>query len=238
MRYNALGDTDLRVSAICLGSMTWGVQNTEAEGHAQLDRAVDAHGINFIDTAEMYPVPPTPETQGESERVIGSLLAARPGMRARVVIATKVIGASNNIPHIRDGKGRLDRAAIMAAVEGSLRRLRTDRIDLYQTHSTDRHVNSFGRQDYVHDPARDGAPIEETLRALEELVQDVEAQLRRRDPVGLVHRGDKAHGRQTDGHGLGLNIAHELARANGAVLRLISSQEDETIFETRLSMAD
>jgi aryl-alcohol dehydrogenase-like predicted oxidoreductase len=171
MRYNILGDTDLRVSAICLGSMTWGVQNTEAEGHAQLDRAVEAHGINFIDTAEMYPVPPTPQTQGESERVIGSWLAARPGMRERVVIATKVIGASNNIPHIRDGKGRLDRAAIMEAIEGSLRRLRTDRIDLYQTHSTDRHVNSFGRQDYVHDPARDGAPIEETLRALEELVR-------------------------------------------------------------------
>jgi aryl-alcohol dehydrogenase-like predicted oxidoreductase len=170
MQYRRLGTTDLRVSAICLGTMTWGVQNSEADAHAQLDRAVDVHGINFIDTAEMYPTPPSAATQGDSERHVGSWLAARPGMRARVVIATKVIGASNSIAHIRDGKGRLDRAAIVAAVDGSLRRLRTDHVDLYQTHSPDRFVNAFGRQDYVHDPARDGAPIEETLRAMEELV--------------------------------------------------------------------
>jgi aryl-alcohol dehydrogenase-like predicted oxidoreductase len=170
MRYRRLGTTDLDVSAICLGTMTWGVQNSEAEAHAQLDRAVETHGINFIDTAEMYPVPPTAATQGETERHIGTWLARRPGMRARVVIASKVTGAGNAIAHVRDGTGRLDRRAIAAAVEGSLRRLGTDYIDLYQTHSPDRFVNAFGRQDYVHDPARDGVPIEETLRALGDLV--------------------------------------------------------------------
>jgi aryl-alcohol dehydrogenase-like predicted oxidoreductase len=170
MKYRRLGTTDLEVSAICLGTMTWGVQNSEADAHAQLDRAVDVHGITFIDTAEMYPVPPTADTQGASERHIGSWLARRPGMRGRVVLATKVIGAGNKVPYIRDGKGRLDRAAIVAAAEGSLRRMGTDRIDLYQTHSPDRAVNAFGRLDYVHDASRDGAPIDETLRALEDLV--------------------------------------------------------------------
>jgi aryl-alcohol dehydrogenase-like predicted oxidoreductase len=170
MKYRRLGTTDLDVSVICLGTMTWGVQNSEADAHAQLDRAVETHGINFIDTAEMYPVPPTAETQGDTERHIGSWLAQRPGMRARVIIGSKVVGANNSSPHMRDGKGRLDRAAIMAAVDGSLRRLRTDYIDLYQTHSPDRGTNVFGRQDYVHEPARDGVPIEETLGVLAELV--------------------------------------------------------------------
>lgn len=171
MKYRRLGTTDLDVSVICLGTMTWGVQNSEADAHAQLDRAVETHGINFLDTAEMYPVPPTAETQGASERHIGSWLAQRPGMRSRVVIASKVVGANNSAPHMRDGKGRLDRAAITAAVDGSLRRLRTDHIDLYQTHSPDRAVNAFGRQDYVHAPERDGVPIAETLGVLEDLVR-------------------------------------------------------------------
>ena len=97
-----LGTTDLRVSVIGLGSMTWGSQNTEAEGHAQLDRALDL-GINLIDAAEMYPVPPKAETFGRTEAIIGSWLARRPGVRAQIVLATKVTGQMNALPHVRDG---------------------------------------------------------------------------------------------------------------------------------------
>jgi aryl-alcohol dehydrogenase-like predicted oxidoreductase len=165
-----LGTTDLRVSVIGLGSMTWGSQNTEAEGHAQLDRALDL-GINLIDAAEMYPVPPKTETFGRTEAIIGAWLARRPGVRSRIVLATKVTGQMNALPHVRDGKGRLDRATIVAALDASLKRLNTDYVDLYQTHSPDRAVNAFQRLDYVHEPAKDGAAIEETLDALGSLVK-------------------------------------------------------------------
>ena len=171
MQYRRLGDTDLDVSVIGLGTMTWGVQNSEADAHAQLDRAVDRWGVNFIDTAEGYPVPPTAENSGRTETCIGTWLAKRPGLRAKLVIATKVIGMNNAQPHIRDGKGRLDRAAITAAIDGSLRRLRTDHVDLYQTHSPDRGTNVFGRLDYAHEPAKDGVAIEETLGVLHDLVK-------------------------------------------------------------------
>ena len=171
MQYRRLGATDLDVSVICLGTMTWGVQNSEADAHAQLDRAVDHFGVNFIDTAEGYPVPPTPETSGRTEAYLGTWLAKRPAQRAKLVIATKVVGMNNAQPHIRDGKGRLDRAAITAAIDGSLRRLRSDYVDLYQTHSPDRGTNVFGRLDYAHDPAKDGVPIEETLGVLADLVK-------------------------------------------------------------------
>jgi aryl-alcohol dehydrogenase-like predicted oxidoreductase len=171
MEFRRLGTTGLDVSVICLGTMTWGVQNSEADAHAQLDRAADVHGINFVDTAEAYPVPPSREVQGDTERHIGTWFMNNPGRRRQTILATKVIGANNASPYIRDGNGHLDRAAILAAVEGSLRRLQTDYIDLYQTHSPDRFVNAFGRLDYAHDPARDHAPIDETLRALEELVK-------------------------------------------------------------------
>lgn len=171
MEFRRLGTSGLDVSIICLGTMTWGVQNSEADAHAQLDRAVDVHGINFIDTAEAYPVPPSKEVQGDTERHIGTWFRNNPGRRRQTILATKVVGANNASPYIRDGRGHLDRANIMEAVEGSLRRLQTDYIDLYQTHSPDRFVNAFGRLDYAHDPARDRASIEETLRALEELVK-------------------------------------------------------------------
>jgi aryl-alcohol dehydrogenase-like predicted oxidoreductase len=165
-----LGTTDLRVSVIGLGTMTWGSQNTEAEGHAQLDRALDL-GINLIDAAEMYPVPPNAATFGRTEAIIGSWLARRPGVRSRIVLATKVTGQMNALPHVRDGKGRLDRKTIAAAIDASLERLNTDYVDLYQTHSPDRAVNAFARLDYVHEPAKDGAAIEETLDALGALVK-------------------------------------------------------------------
>jgi aryl-alcohol dehydrogenase-like predicted oxidoreductase len=171
MEYRRLGTSDVNVSAICLGSMTWGMQNSEAEGHAQLDRAFDVHGINFIDTAETYPVPPTRETQGRSEEVIGSWLKRRPDLRGKVVIASKVMGMNNAVPHIRDGRGGLDRKAILEAIDGSLRRLGVDCIDLYQTHSPDRWVNAFGRLGYTHDPSKDGATLEETLGVMADLMR-------------------------------------------------------------------
>jgi len=131
MEYRQLGRSGLRVSVFCLGSMTWGEQNTEAEGHAQLDAAF-ARGVNFIDTAEMYPIPPRAETQGRTEEIIGSWLKKR-GRRDDVIIAGKAVGP---VPdnYYRDGEIRLDKANITAAVEASLRRLDTDYIDLYQVH--------------------------------------------------------------------------------------------------------
>lgn len=169
MQYRRLGRTDLRVSLICLGSMTWGAQNTEAEGHAQIDLAVD-RGVNFIDTAEMYSVPVTAETYGRSEEVIGSWLAAR-GNRDRVVIATKAVGPGARFGHIRDGKPRLDRTHLTRAVDDSLRRLQTDYIDLYQLHWPERSVNSFGKLGYVHVEDEDTTPIAETLGVLGDLVR-------------------------------------------------------------------
>ncbi len=170
MRRNRLGRTDIEVSALCLGTMTWGQQNSEAEAHAQLDRAVAA-GINFIDTAELYPVPPRAETQGRTEAYIGSWLAARGG-RDRVVLATKVCGRADWLDHFRGGDQRLDRANITAALDASLARLRTDYVDLYQFHWPDRSTNFFGKLGYVHAAERDeGTPIEETLAVLGELVK-------------------------------------------------------------------
>ena len=169
MEYRRLGTSDIDVSMVCLGTMTWGEQNSEAEGHAQLDRALEL-GINFIDTAEIYPVPPRGETYGRTEQIIGSWFASRPGVRDKVVLASKVAGANNTLPHVRNG-ARLNRQQIMAAIDGSLQRLRTDRIDLYQTHTPDRGVAIFGRPAPLPDPARDGTPIEETLDILGELVR-------------------------------------------------------------------
>jgi aryl-alcohol dehydrogenase-like predicted oxidoreductase len=169
MEYRRLGTSDIDVSMVCLGTMTWGEQNSEAEGHAQLDRALEL-GINFIDTAEIYPVPPRGETYGRTEEIIGSWFASRRGVRDKVVLATKVAGANNTLAHVRNG-ARLNRKQITEAIDGSLKRLRTDRIDLYQTHSPDRGIAIFGRSAPLPDPARDGTPIEETLDILGELVK-------------------------------------------------------------------
>jgi aryl-alcohol dehydrogenase-like predicted oxidoreductase len=169
--YRPLGRTDLRVSAICLGTMTWGQQNTEAEGHAQMDMALD-RGINFFDTAEMYSIPPRAETQGSTERIIGTWFKSR-GTRERVILASKVSGRSTSVWMRPDGRGcRLDRANITYAVEGSLRRLQTDYIDLYQLHWPDRPIPLFGSGGNAYRP-HDGAdevPVEETLGALQDLV--------------------------------------------------------------------
>lgn len=168
MRYNCLPHTDLEVSRLCLGTMTWGEQNTEAEAHAQLDYAL-AQGINFIDTAEMYPVPPRRETQGLTERYLGSWLQRR-GHRSQVILATKVTGRSREMAYLREGEQCLDRRNITLAVDASLKRLQTDYIDLYQVHWPDRQTNFFGRLGYT--PTDEPfVPIAETLAALAEQVQ-------------------------------------------------------------------
>ncbi|EGV19299.1 NADP(H)-dependent aldo-keto reductase [Thiocapsa marina] len=169
MELRPLGRSDIRVSALCLGTMTFGEQNSEADAHAQLDRALAA-GINVIDTAEMYPVPPRAETIGRTEAYIGSWLASRV-CRDRVVLASKVAGPGAWLPHLRGGKSRLDRANIVTALDGSLKRLQTDWIDLYQLHWPDRETNFFGKLGYS--PAEDAhsVPLLETLEVLADQVR-------------------------------------------------------------------
>jgi aryl-alcohol dehydrogenase-like predicted oxidoreductase len=170
MEYRQLGQTDMQVSVICLGTMTFGEQNDYADTCEQLDYAV-AEGVNFIDAAEMYPVPPRPETQGDTERLIGRWLRES-GKPSDVVLATKVAGrspADGDFGHIRGGP-RLSREQIHAAIDTSLERLQTDYVDLYQVHWPERISNFFGQLGYRHRPA-DELPIEETLGALDELVK-------------------------------------------------------------------
>ena len=157
----------MRVSKICLGTMTWGQQNSEAEAHEQIDYALE-HGINFMDAAEMYPVPPNAETQGLTEAYIGSWFKKR-GKRQSWVLATKVTGPNPEFAYLRGGP-RFSSSQIISAVEGSLKRLQTDYIDLYQLHWPDRNANCFGRRGFEHAPDEVSTPIEETLRALESLV--------------------------------------------------------------------
>lgn len=168
MEYRTLGHTGLSVSTLCLGTMTFGEQNTESEAHSQLDYALES-GINFIDTAEMYPVPPRAETQGLTESYIGSWLQ-KTGRRDEIVLASKVAGPGNGLDYLRDGP-RLTAAHINRAVEDSLRRLKTDVIDLYQVHWPDRNTNFFGPLGYTHDANEQATPIEETLTALARLIE-------------------------------------------------------------------
>ncbi len=170
MEYTKLGKTDIKVSRICLGTMTWGEQNTEVEAHEQLDYAIDS-GINFIDTAEMYPVAPRKETQGLTETYIGTWLANRQD-RDKLIIATKVCAQADWTAYMRDGKPRLDKKNIHAALNASLKRLQTDYIDLYQTHWPERDTNFFGKLNYYHAPEKDGVPIAETMGVLDDLVKE------------------------------------------------------------------
>lgn len=169
MQYRPLADTGLEVSALCLGTMTFGEQNSEQEAFEQLDMALDA-GVNFIDTAEMYSIPPRAETMGSTETIIGRWLQQR-GCRDKVTIATKVAGPGREwLPYIRGGGNRLDGANIHAAVDASLRRLQTDVIDLYQLHWPDRQTNCFGRLGYTYEDEPNEVPLQETLLALADMV--------------------------------------------------------------------
>lgn len=179
MVYNTLGSSDLRVSEVCLGTMTFGQQNSEEESHAILDAAFEA-GVNFIDTAEMYPVPPCKETAGASERIVGTWLKTK--TRGDVIIATKVAGysgptergyvtATRTDPPGKITTARLSKEQIHAAVKGSLRRLQTDYIDVMQLHWPDRYVPVFGANRYNPENERETIPIAETVAALGELLK-------------------------------------------------------------------
>lgn len=170
MKYDVLGNTDVKVSKICLGTMTWGEQNSEAEAHEQMDYALD-RGINFFDTAELYAVPIQAKTQGLTEKYIGSWFA-KTGNRDKVVLASKIVGPGNGAHWIRP-EIDFKRETLKEAVELSLKRLQTDYIDLYQLHTPERKTNFFGRLGYTHDP---NDPWEENflevLRGIDELIKE------------------------------------------------------------------
>ena len=163
-----LGRSDLRVTPVCLGTMTFGEQVDEPTAHAILDRALE-RGVDFVDTAEMYAVPARRETFGATETIIGNWLARRPGARHKVTLATKVAGPSRGMPWVRAGEG-LTAADIAASCEGSLKRLRTDVIDLYQIHWPERHVPAFGAMYYDPAQERSRTSIHAQLEALGRLV--------------------------------------------------------------------
>lgn len=167
MQYAPLGHSELNVSRICLGTMTFGEQNTEAEAHDQLDCAL-SHGVNFIDAAEMYPVPCREETQGRTEQYIGTWLK-KSGRRGDVILASKVAGPGM-MEYLRDGP-QLTADHIETALEASLERLQTDCIDLYQVHWPARNTNFFGKLGYESDPAESSTPIEETYACLAKAVE-------------------------------------------------------------------
>ena len=169
MEYRQLGNTEIEVSLIGLGTMTWGEQNTEAEGHEQLDYALEA-GINLIDTAELYPVPPKKATYGETERIIGTWLQKK-RCRDQVILASKVAGPTARGSHIRGGNACFDRANLTEALENSLQRLQTDYLDLYQLHWPDRKTNYFGKRGYTHEEEDHSVSIEETLAILKDFQQ-------------------------------------------------------------------
>jgi len=172
MIYSKLGNSNIEVSKICLGTMTYGEQNTQAEAFEQLDYAVE-QGINFIDTAEMYPVPPKAGTQGSTESIIGNWLQQR-GKRDDVILASKAAGPGEWLSYIRpelgSGSPRFTRTHLESAIETSLQRLKTDYLDLYQLHWPDRNTNYFGKLGYQHEDNYNETPLHETFEVLKELV--------------------------------------------------------------------
>jgi len=170
MQHTTLGGSDLRVTSICLGTMTFGQQVGEDLAHSLLDHAL-VSGINFIDTAEMYSVPARRETYGATERIIGNWFAARPGVRDKVVLATKVAGPSRNMDWIRNGSANLTAADIVQACDDSLVRLRTDHIDLYQLHWPNRNAPAFGAVYFDPKYDKEYTSIREQLEAFAGLVK-------------------------------------------------------------------
>jgi aryl-alcohol dehydrogenase-like predicted oxidoreductase len=169
MKMVILGDSQLNVSSACLGTMTFGQQNTETEAHAQLDFAVD-RGVNFIDTAEMYPVPPRAETCHRTETYVGTWLKAQ--SRDRLILATKATGPGRSMGWIRGGNLPYTGANLRGALEGSLQRLQTDYVDLYQLHWPDRNTPIFGQYHFNPSKERDTVPLLETMQALNELIRE------------------------------------------------------------------
>lgn len=172
MIYNTLGHSDIQVSRICLGTMTWGEQNSQADAFEQMDYAL-SQGVNFWDTAELYAVPPKPETYGKTEEMIGNWLT-KTGQRDQIVLASKIAGPSDFTTHIREGKSRFNRQQIHQALNASLKRLQTDYIDLYQLHWPERKTNYFGQLgfEYPESDTPNQTEFEETLEVLTELVKE------------------------------------------------------------------
>ncbi|REE83608.1 aryl-alcohol dehydrogenase-like predicted oxidoreductase [Lutibacter oceani] len=169
MKYSKIPNTDIKVSKICLGTMTFGEQNTENDAHEQLNYAVE-QGINFIDTAEMYSVPGREETQGSTERFIGTWLKNK--KREDLVVATKIAGPSPGLSYIRDNMG-FSNEAIDDAIGKSLKRLQTDYLDIYQLHWPDRNANFFGKRNYVHNPNEQWEDnFQQVIEKLDSLVQE------------------------------------------------------------------
>lgn len=193
MEMRRLGRTDIQVSKICLGTMTWGQQNSEVEGHAQIEMALE-HGVNFLDTAEMYSVPAREETYGRTEEIIGSWLK-KTGKREDVVLATKIAGPLPTLKHIRPHLHRndhndLDRQSVIEACDASLKRLGTDYIDLFQVHWPSRRSNFFGVLRYRQGEEDNSVPLEETLSAMQELVDAGKVRavgLSNESPWGVSH---------------------------------------------------
>ena len=167
MKLKKLPQTDLTVSQVCLGTMTWGEQNSESDAHAQLDFSV-SQGINFIDTAEMYPVPPNGQTQGRTETYLGTWLKKQ--NRDALIIATKVAGPGRR-DWIRGGRTDLTREVIAEACDTSLARLQTDYIDLYQIHWPQRNVPNFGAREFAPSKEKDGPPIREQVEGMAALIK-------------------------------------------------------------------
>lgn len=169
MKRRQLGNTDINVTEICLGTMTWGQQNTQAEGFEQMDYALE-RGIDFFDTAELYPVPPMAETYTRTETIIGNWFKER-GTRNKVFLASKIAGRAPNLHWIRDGQTKFNRETIRGALENSLNRLRTDYVDLYQLHWPERVTNFFGVLGYRH-VDKEFTPLVEAVETMGELIRE------------------------------------------------------------------
>ena len=167
MNYKKLGNTDLEVSTICLGTMTWGEQNSELEGFEQMDYALD-HGVNFWDTAELYSVPPKKQTFGHTEKIIGNWFKKN-GKREKIILASKVCGPMRD--YVRGGGNQFDKKNITDALEGSLKRLKTDYIDLYQLHWPERNTNMFGKLGYEHKDNDDWNKFDTVLENLKDFIE-------------------------------------------------------------------
>ena len=204
MDYVTLGQSSLKVSRLCIGTMTFGVQNSEAEGHAQLDRAFAA-GINFVDTAEMYAVPPSAESYGNTEQIVGTWLRRQP--RDKVILATKATGPGRSLSWIRGGPSGFDASNLTAALEGSLQRLQTDYVDLYQLHWPARNQPMFGQWQYEPEKERGGTDLRETLEVL----------------AGFVRAGKVRHVGVSNEHPWGVMRFTQLAEAHG-LPRIVSTQ--------------
>jgi aryl-alcohol dehydrogenase-like predicted oxidoreductase len=226
----ALGTSDLRVTPICLGTMTFGEQVSEADSHAILDRSL-ARGVNFLDTAEMYSVPAKAETCGSTETILGNWFAKHPGVRQKLVLATKVAGPSRGMPWVREGSG-MTAQDILNSCDASLKRLQTDVIDLYQIHWPERHVPAFGM--VYFDPTKDKivTPIHEQLEALAKLVKAGKVRyigLSNETPYGVhefIHLADQH----------GLPRVHTIQNPYCLVNRTYENALDETCHRLNVSL--